>query len=446
VVIGLLLTAVFVLLNGFFVAGEFALVKLRATQIQQFARRNDAISRAVVDVCKRLDRYLSATQLGITLASLGLGSVAEPSVAGALAEYAAKIHLSQDLMHRIAHALAFSVLTGAHIVAGELLPKLIAISSAERVARTVARPLQIFYLVSKPALLILNGVSSLLLRLLGFPNLHDAEGALSEEEILGVLGQAYARGRLSEQKRMLLERVMRFSDRTARQVMLPRLDVVWFDANLSVDDATERARSAGYTRYPIVENNDLDKVLGYVNVKDLAFTERKPASLRAVMRDVIAVPETLSLFDLMQNMQRRQIPLAVVVDEYGGTSGIATLEDVLEEIVGEIRDEHDEEAPRVEVRANGDVEADGLATANDLKAMGVDLPESESETVGGQVLEALGRLARPGDEVVLGRYRARVETVRRRRVARVTLVKIPDEDAEERAADADDRNAEDERE
>jgi CBS domain containing-hemolysin-like protein len=284
--------------------------------------------------------------------------------------------------------------------------------------------------VSKPALVILNGVSSLLLRLLGFPSLHDAEGALSEEEILGVLGQAYARGRLSEQKRLLLERVMRFTDRTARQVMLPRLDIVWFDTSVTVDEAIERARSAGYTRYPIVENNDLDKVLGYVNVKDLALSERKPDSLRAVMRDAIVVPETLSLFDLMQNMQRRQTPLAVVVDEYGGTSGIATLEDVLEEIVGEIRDEHDEEAPRVEVRANGDVDADGLATANDLKTVGVDLPESERDTVGGQVLEALGRLARPGDEVTLGRYRARVETVRRRRVARVTFVKMPDPDEE----------------
>lgn len=434
-ILGLLLTAVFVLLNGFFVAGEFALVKLRATQIEAFARQNDPTSRAVVDVCKRLDRYLSATQLGITLASLGLGSVAEPSVAVALTTFAERTHLSPDIIHRVSHALAFSVLTGAHIVAGELLPKLIAISSAERVARAVARPLQIFYIIAKPALVILNGVSSVLLRALGFPSMHDAEGALSEEEILGVLGQAYARGRLSEQKRLLLERVMRFSDRTARQVMLPRLDVVSFDANISVDEAIERARTAGFTRYPVIENNDLDKVLGYVNVKDLALSERKPASLRAVLRDAIVVPETLSLFDVMQNMQRRQTPLAVVLDEYGGTSGIATLEDVLEEIVGEIRDEHDEEAPRVEVRANGDIFADGLASANDLRAHGIDLPESESDTVGGQVLEVLGRLARPGDEVTLGRYRARVETVRRRRVARVTLMRIPEESSESRDED-----------
>ncbi|MEI8256892.1 MAG: CNNM domain-containing protein, partial [Deltaproteobacteria bacterium] len=233
-IFGLVLTVVFVVVNGFFVAGEFALVKLRATQIEAFAKKKTSTARAVVAICARLDRYLSATQLGITLASLGLGSVAEPSVAVALAEMGARLHLSHDLLHKIAHALAFSVLTGAHIVLGELLPKLIAISSAERVALAVSRPLQVFYVISTPFLVILNGVSSLLLRALGFPSLQDAEGALSEEEILGVLGQAYARGRLSEQKRMLLERVMAFTDRTARQVMLPRLDAVYFDADLAV--------------------------------------------------------------------------------------------------------------------------------------------------------------------------------------------------------------------
>ncbi len=423
-IFGLLLTAVFVVVNGFFVAGEFALVKLRATQIEAFAKRNTSNTRAVVAICKRLDRYLSATQLGITLASLGLGSVAEPSVAIALADMGARLHLSHDTLHRIAHALSFSVLTGAHIVLGELLPKLIAISSAERVALAVSRPLQVFYVISTPALLVLNGLSSLLLKALGFPSLQDAEGALSEEEILGVLGQAYARGRLSEQKRMLLERVMAFTDRTARQVMLPRLDVVYFDVDLAVDEAINRARASGFTRYPIVERNNLDKVIGYVNVKDLALTEKKPATLRSVMREAIIVPETLGLFDLMRDMQRRQTPLALVVDEYGGTSGIATLEDVLEEIVGEIRDEHDEEVPRVEVRPNGDVVADGLSTKDDLRSVGIELPESERDTLGGQVIEALGRISRPGDEVVLGGYRVRVDNVRRRRVARVTLSRV----------------------
>jgi CBS domain containing-hemolysin-like protein len=423
VILGLLLTAIFVFLNGFFVTAEFALVKLRATQIERISRRPDASAQATVEVCRRLGQYLSATQLGITLASLGLGSVAEPSVAGALDGLGGRVGLHGPALHQASHAVSFTVLTGAHILFGELLPKLIAIGSAEKVALTVSRPLRLFYWISLPGLWVLNGLSTVLLKALGFPSLHDAEGALSEEEILGVLGQAYARGRLSDAKRMLLERVMRFSDRTARQVMVPRLDVTYLDADTPVDDAVRRMRAAGFTRYPLVEGGNLDRVAGYVNIRDVAFAEPKPATLRAVMRDAIVVPETISLFDLMRDMQRRQTPLAIVVDEYGGTSGIATLEDVLEEIVGEIRDEHDEEAPRVEVRADGVVVADGLATLNDLRNVGVALHDLESDTIGGAVLEALGRLARPGDEVDIDEHHVRVENVRRQRVARVTITK-----------------------
>jgi CBS domain containing-hemolysin-like protein len=426
VILGLFLTALFVFLNGFFVTAEFALVKLRATQIERIARRSGADARATVEVCRRLDQYLSATQLGITLASLGLGSVAEPSVARALEGFGGHVGLEGAALHQVAHAVSFTVLTAAHILFGELMPKLIAIAAAERVALSVSRPLRAFYWLSLPALVVLNGLSKVLLKAMGFPSLHDAEGALSEEEILGVLGQAYARGRLSDAKRMLLERVMRFSDRTARQVMVPRLDVTWLDVDTDLDEASARMRAGGFTRYPLVEQGNLDKVVGYVNIKDVALSEPKPRSLRAVMRDAIVVPETIGVFDLMRDMQRRQVPLAIVVDEYGGTSGIATLEDVLEEIVGEIRDEHDEEAPRVEVRADGTVVADGLATLNDLRGVGVDLQDLESDTIGGGVLEALGRLARPGDEVDLGSYHVRVENVRRRRVARVTIVPRPE--------------------
>jgi CBS domain containing-hemolysin-like protein len=427
VIIGLLLTAVFVALNGFFVTAEFALVKLRATQIEEISKRDDVRAKATVEVCRRLDRYLSATQLGITLASLGLGSVAEPSVAHALEQWSARFGFARETMHNVAHVLSFTVLTGAHILFGELLPKLIAIASAEKTALAVARPLRVFYWFSLPGLVVLNGLSSVLLRALGFPSLHDVEGALSEEEILGVLGQAYARGRLSDAKRQLLERVMRFSDRTARQVMVPRLDVTFFDTDLDVEEAVVRGRAGGFTRYPLAEGGDLDKVVGYVNMKDLSFYGERPPSLRKVMRDAIMVPETLGLFDLMRDMQRRQTPLAIVVDEYGGTSGIATLEDVLEEIVGEIRDEHDEEAPKVVVLPDGSIEADGLATLHDLRVHGVDLRDVEGDTIGGVVLAALGRLARRGDEIELAGYTVNVDIVRRRRVGRVVISKRPSE-------------------
>ncbi len=422
---GVLLTALFVALNGFFVAAEFALVKLRATQIQRLKQNESAAARATVEICQRLDRYLSATQLGITLASIGLGSYAEPIVAHSLELIGARVGLHGRIPHQLGHALAFAALTFAHILFGELLPKLIAISSAERMALAAARPLKLFYWISLPALVLLNGMSRVLLRAMGFPSLQDAEGALSEEEILYVLAQAYARGRLSDAKRVLLERVMRFSDGVARQVMVPRPDVVSIDASETVERALARVQETGFTRYPVVENGNLDRVVGYVNVKDLTRVSDGAQSIRKPMREAVLVPETVGLFELMQDMQRRQTPIAIVVDEYGGTSGIATLEDVIEEIVGEIRDEHDEEAPRVVARPDGTVVADGLAPVHELRAHGIDLGETSNDTVGGTVLDALGRLARHGDEVRIGDYILRVDSVRRRRVGRVVIRKRP---------------------
>jgi CBS domain containing-hemolysin-like protein len=420
-IVGLLLTAVFVFLNGFFVAGEFALVKLRATQIERLARLDSRAARAAVEVCRRLDRYLSATQLGITLASLGLGSVAEPVVAHALEGAFASAGLAPAVWSRVAHALAFTVLTAAHILFGELLPKLIAISSAERVALAVSSPLRVFYWLSLPGLVVLNGASSVLLKVMGFPSLHDAEGALSEEEILGMLAQAYARGSLSDEKKRLLERVMRFSDATARQVMVPRLDVVFLDADQSIEDAIAKARQHGFTRYPVVEAHNLDKVLGYVTIKDLT-VEPRPASLRKVLREAVVTPEGKPIFELMREMQRGRQHFGVVLDEYGGTSGIITLEDVLEEIVGEIDDEHDEASATVVVLTDGAFNADGLASIHDLAHAGIAVPSDvDGDTAGGIVLTALGRLPRPGDQVRIGRYEWTVDNVRRRRVSRVTI-------------------------
>jgi CBS domain containing-hemolysin-like protein len=426
-VLALGLVAVFVFLNGFYVAAEFALVKLRATQLEQISRRNDAASRATVDVAQRLDRYLSATQLGITLASLGLGSVGEPAITHGLEHALAPLGIAHPpTLHSIALVLGFSVLTGAHIVFGELVPKLIAIRSAERVALAIARPLRVFYWLVFPGLIVLNGASSVLLRALGFPALHDAEGALSEEEILGMLTQAYAKGRLSQPKRQLLERVVRFTERTARQVMVPRVDVTWLDADMPFEPAIQRARASGFTRFPLAEGGNLDRIAGYVNMKDLLLATVRPKTLREAMREAPLVPETTGLFDLMREMQRRQLPMAVVVDEYGGTSGIVTLEDVLEEIVGEIRDEHDEEAPKVETRPDGSFVADGMVALDELRAQGVDMSETDADTVGGAVLERLGRLARVGDSVRFGEWVVTVETMRRRRVSRVSVRKSPE--------------------
>ncbi|MDP3276057.1 MAG: hemolysin family protein [Deltaproteobacteria bacterium] len=420
-IVGLLLTALFVALNGFFVAGEFALVKLRATQIEKLSKVDSDAARATTEICRHLDRYLSATQLGITLASLGLGSLAEPPVAKAITEAFAILPLSISVREKVAHAVALTLLTAVHVLFGELLPKLIAITAAERVALTVARPMQFFYLVSLPGLWLLNGASTLLLKLLGFPSLHAAEGALSEEEILGMLAGAYARGSLSDEKKRLLERVMRFSDAVARQVMVPRTDVISLDIDLSIEQAIARSRAHGFTRYPVVEGHNLDRVMGYINIKDLS-SDRPPPNLQAILRDAIVTPEGKPLFELMREMQRGRQHLAIVLDEYGGTSGIATLEDILEEIVGEIHDEYDEEAARVIALSQGSFSVDGLANSNELIEAGISLPDDlEGDTAGGIVLAGLGRLPRPGDVLTVGSWEWQVESVRRRRITRVVV-------------------------
>ncbi len=428
--IALLLTVLFVLLNGFFVAAEFALVKLRATQLERLARRPDAAARSVVHIGNQLEKYLSATQMGITLASLGLGWVGEKAATHALEALAVRVGLPVTAaVHSVAFVLGFSALTAAHIIFGELVPKLLAIGAAERVALSVARPLQLFYVIAWPGLMVINAGASLMLRALGMPDLKHAEGSLSEEEILGMLTQTYGKGRLSGPKRQLMERVVRFTERSVKAAMVPRVDVVSLDADDSLDEALTRAREAGYTRYPVVEEADLDRLVGYINLKDLLLSADAPRTLRSVMREALCLPETLGLFDAMQRMQERQAPFAVVVDEYGGTSGIITLEDVLEEIVGEIRDEHDEEGVRVEIRGDGTAVADGLTPLDDLRAVGIDLGQPDADTVGGVVLEALGRVARPGDKVHVGPYALKVESLRRRRVARVTIRKRPVTDA-----------------
>lgn len=420
----LFVTAVFVFLNGFFVAAEFALVKLRATQLERISKRTDPSARALVDIFQNLESYLSATQLGITLASLGLGWVGEPAIAHILEYMALQVGARPGpAVHSIAFVLGFTALTFAHIILGEQAPKLVAISQAERLSLLVARPLRWFYWGTYPALMAINYGAGMLLRLTGHGGLKDTEGSLSEEEVLGMMTQAYAKGRLSQQKRQLLERMVRFTEGTARSVMVPRLDVTWIDADAPVDTAVARMRASGFTRYPLVEGGDLDKVVGYVHFKDVIHEVEPPPSLRAIMRELLVVPETKGLFELMREMQRTQRPMALVVDEYGGTSGVLTLEDVLEEIVGEIRDEHDKEheSPTVEVRGDGLVVAGGRVTINDLEAKGVDLGEIDAETLAGAVVERLGRLARAGDTVRFGEWEARVEQVRRRRVERVVL-------------------------
>jgi CBS domain containing-hemolysin-like protein len=435
-VLGLAIAALFIVLNGFFVAAEFALVKVRATQLTSLVRKGDKKAIAASAIIARLDRYLSVTQFGITLASLGLGWIGEPAAAD-LAERAFA-GVGEFIPHTVLHVavvvVAFGALTFAHVLFGELVPKLVAIQRSERTALFVAGPLRVIYFTFQPLLWILEKATKIILRAAGMKSDVASEGTLSEDEILGVLAADAARSSTGASKRELLERVLRFSQRTARHAMVPRVDVAYLPIDTPGSEALTFLQQQQYSRVLLSKEKSLDEVAGYLYAKDflLAGNAAEQPNLWGMRRDVLFVPESQTLMDVMREMQRAHAPIAVVVDEYGGTSGLVTMEDLLEEIVGEIRDEFDVEPARV-MRVVGDPTAwdvDARATMEELRTIGVQVDEEDcAEPVGAYVLERLGRLPRHGDKVSLGgAATAEVTKLGKRRVTQLR-VRIPKAEA-----------------
>jgi len=427
---GLAVAALCIGLNGFFVAAEFALVKVRATQLHSRARRGDRKAIVAETIVGRLDRYLSVTQFGITLASLGLGWAGEPAVAAVLdrAALAATGAPAAGAVHIVIDVLAFAVLTFGHVLLGELVPKLIAIQRSEGTALAAAIPLRAIYVTFLPLLWLLERSSRLILRAVGLsPDVASVEGRFSEDEILAILAASVARSPRGRALAELLERVMRFSQRAARHSMVPRVDVVSLPIETPGKEAHDFVRSHQYSRILLTKGRSLDEAAGYLYAKDFLLHPDAMTlpDLRPLRRDVLFVPEVQSGVDVLREMQRKQVPIAVVVDEYGGTSGIVTMEDLLEEIVGEIRDEFDEEPQRV-VKVPGAEnvwEVEGRASMEELRAIGVAVQEPDlGEPVGALVVELLGRLPRAGDTVNLSpEATAEVIGISRRRVTRVRV-------------------------
>ncbi len=422
----LVLAALCVFANAFFVAAEFALVKVRHTQLETRAKKGEKRADIAMQVTAQLDAYLSATQLGITLASLGLGWLGEPTVAVLIAPLLELVGIqSEAVVHAISLTTAFLTITILHIVVGELAPKSLAIQRAEWVSLNVAAPMRAFYFITYPFLFVLNELSNLTLRLIGVPPIQSAEGALSAEEIRLVV----AGGQLEPQKRELMERALQATDRPVRSVMVPRVDMETVSLDDPPEAMMETLRINGFSRMPVIEENDPDKVAGYVYMKDLLLGEGLPAGgIAALRRDVLFVPENRTVGDVLEDFKRTHIPIAIVVDEYGGTSGLVTMEDILEEIVGELQDELDAESPPINKRNDGTVVVEGDVPISELEAVGIGVEPIEGhETIAGHVVSRLGRLARPGDIVTLGSFDATVEDVRSRRITRVRLVPRPEE-------------------
>jgi CBS domain containing-hemolysin-like protein len=410
----ILLGFILVFLNGFFVASEFSIVKVRESRIRELAQKGKWQAQRAHSLITSMDEYLSATQLGITLASLALGWVGEPAFASLFEPLLKDLGgLSSIATHGLAATSAFLLITLLHIVLGELVPKSLAIQRADVVIRWIAAPLAVFHKISYPLIWILNGTANALLRLVGIVPMAESELAHSEEELRMILADSQAKGVLDLDERKMLERVFNFADRSVRQVMVPSLEVDFLDLQKGVEDNLETARQHQHTRYPLCDGT-LDHVTGIVHVKDL-FRHRhatKKLQLELIKRPVQFVPESKYIKFLLTEFRHTRTHLAIVVDEYGATVGIVTLEDILEELVGEIQDEFDIELPPPMIQKTGDERhmIHGRTLLEDIEQeLGITINDEENDTIGGHVMMVLGRTAEVGDEVtVAGQLRVRV--------------------------------------
>jgi CBS domain containing-hemolysin-like protein len=415
----LLLAFLFVLANGFFVAAEFAIVKVRPTQLAELAEEGSIRARMARRLTKNLDAYLSATQLGITLASLALGWIGEPAFAAILIPLLERFGgFAAPLAHTISTTIAFSIISILHIVLGELAPKSIAIQKPVETSLWIAHLLRAFYVIAFPAIWLLNSVSRLILRAVGIEPAHDVEMAHSPEELRMILASSEKAGILSEENREIIEGVFQFSKRTARQIMVPRTDVVILSTTKSIEENLETIRTTRHTRYPLCDGT-LDQTVGLIHVKDLMLAQLKGPGRRLedLKRDLLFIPENSTVETLLQQFIESKTHMAVVLDEYGGASGIVSLENITEELFGQIQDEFDRERPEIEPLGNGRYRVRGDYLIEDLAdRLKIDLGEPDEETVGGYVAARLGREVSPGDRVEMGELSLSVLEAERFRV------------------------------
>jgi CBS domain containing-hemolysin-like protein len=431
-VVALVASILFLALNAFFVAAEFALVKVHVVQLDRAARHGDRRAVAAQAVLRRLDRYLSVTQFGITVASLGLGWIGEP----ALIEIADRIsraitgtpfghggHIAIDLA-------GLAILTFLHLLLGELVPKFVAIQHSEAVTLNAVIPLRIVNSIFSPVLWVLEKAQRAVLRLIRVNPDVASEGSLSEEEIVAILAASARRTGRATEKHRIVERVLRLAKRPVRQMMVPRVDVVF----LSVDSTGAKAREVmnhHQLSRILLTGKSLDDVAGYLYTKDLFLTAGSASlpTLRGLSRRALFIPETQNGLAALQELQRSATPFAVVVDEYGGTRGIVTREDLVEEIVGDIREEHDDE-PAMVVRIQGDADAwdaDASATLDELRDAGVPIDDEDAygEPIGTIVYKQLGHLPQLGDTVKLAAdVVAEIVGIRRRRIERLRVSRL----------------------
>ncbi|MDP4125524.1 MAG: hemolysin family protein [Bacillota bacterium] len=432
-----LIAFVLVGINGVFVAAEFSLVKVRKTRLAELAENGSKRAQITLDVTSKLDAYLSACQLGITLASLGLGWLGEPAIASLIEPLFVNFAgWSTIYTETIAITIAFLLISFSHIVLGELVPKSLAIQKAEGIALGTAGFLKNFYWVFYPVIYALNSVANLVLRIWKVEPANEADLAHSEEELRMLVDASQRHGYLDKMEGKLLDNVFEFSDRIASEVMIPRQDMVCIFIQDSFEEVLEIIKKYGHTRYLLCDD-DKDHVLGLVHMRDIfRLREQDKKDIIQIKRDILAVPEGMPISHLVQKMRSQRTHLAVVVDEFGGSAGLVTIEDMLEELVGEIYDEFESEQPDIEKLAENEYILNGRVLMEEVsELLQIQLEEETVSTIGGYVFSRLGRKPVKGDTVFFDGFYFEVKEVIGFRITKVRVMRKPQEPKTDKVTD-----------
>jgi CBS domain containing-hemolysin-like protein len=421
---GLIITFLLILINGFFVAAEFALVKVRASQLDIKVQKGSKRAIAAKGLLEKLDAYLSATQLGITLASLALGAVGEEVISELVVQFFTRTGLVPNSLtiHSISLPIALTLLTFFHVTIGEQIPKMIGIKYCLQAAMFVALPMRLFYVVCSPFIWLLNKTSNFALNIIGVTKVGE-EDFHSEEELRLILTESEEGGAIKPSENELIQNVFDFDDRIVKQIMVPKNRVVALDVEIGKHEISKKIIEEGFSRFPLFLG-DLDNVIGIVHSKDLlkALIDNKFRSLKEIMRPVHFVPESMKINELLRDFQKHHIQMAIVTNEFGSLAGLVTMEDIIEELVGEIQDEHDEEKPNVEKKSDIEFIVNAQAAVTEInQIIPLALPENpQYETVSGYINYIFGRIPAVNDKrksdgydiTILKRNKQSVESVR----------------------------------
>lgn len=422
----LVLILVLILLNGFFVAVEFAMVKVRNSRIETLAKDGNTSAKFAQKITSNLNAYLSACQLGITLASLALGWVGEPTVSRMIEPVLKDFGLNDTLIHTISFIISFSVITTLHITLGEQFPKTYAIRKPEQITMMSAGPMILFYKIMFPFNWLLNTISNWMLRKAGIEVTSEHDSAHTEEEIRVLMKESHKNGLIDNTELTLVDNIFEFTETNAREIMIPRTDMGCLYVQMSFEENMKIALDEMRTRYPVCDP-DKDNIIGFVHIKDLLKANANSADIRKVIRPITKVPESMPISNLLKLMQKKRAQIALLIDEYGGTSGMVTLEDIIEEIVGEIQDEFDtDERPVLEQKDESTFSIDGRMLIDEVNdRFGTEIDTEDYDTIGGWVYSHIEIPPKRGQKIAYSdQYEFIVEETDELRVSRIIVKKL----------------------